>query len=217
MSTNIDYWEKIIKNPTESYKRLFEEQKKYLTEHIKKNSSVLDIGCGDGKNIETILLVTDSITGIDNDQKAVDHAKKNLLSKPSVKILLGNALALPFPNNSFDFIVFFDILENLERHKVAALIEASRVLKKDGEIFLGSYSEDAFDERIKIYKRDNIPIAKIDGTKVVFDKSVGANESEQFSEKELRDLSIAADLKMSDVVNIDHIGYICTLKKYLDL
>ncbi len=72
---------------------------------------------------------------------------------------------------------FSDILENLEGNKSAALEEASRVLKKDGKIFLGSYSEDAFDERIKIYKRDKLPITKIEGTKVIFDKSVGANES----------------------------------------
>ena len=71
------------------------------------------------------------------------------MKKTSVKILLGNALALPFPNESFDFVVFFDILENLENKKIAALKEASRILKKDGGILLSSYSEDSFEERIK--------------------------------------------------------------------
>ncbi len=107
MSTNIGYWEKIIKNPTESYKKLFKEQKRYLTERIKKDWVVLDIGCGNGKNMETIFSVTEKVTGVDNDPKAIGDTQKVFLKKPSVKVLLGDALALPFPNNSFDFIVFF--------------------------------------------------------------------------------------------------------------
>ena len=213
MSTNIGYWERVIEKPTDAYKKLFESEKEYLVKNIQKNSSVLDVGCGDGRNMKTIFSVTENVTGVDNDKKAVNDAQRAFLKNPSVKVLLGDILSLPFKDGSFDYVVFFELLDNLSQNKIKALKETARVLKKEGKIFLGAYSEDALEERMRIYKQIGVPIDRVEGTKVIFDKSIGANESEQFSKKELLDLATAAGLKMSNVVKVDHIGYICTLKK----
>lgn len=86
MSTNIDYWEKVIQNPTLAYKNLFNKEEQYLQTHIIPGSRILDIGCGDGRTILSLLNISQNMDGIDNDKKAVQDAKDNLKTYPSVHI-----------------------------------------------------------------------------------------------------------------------------------
>jgi ubiquinone/menaquinone biosynthesis C-methylase UbiE len=198
MSTNIDYWEQILKNPTPVYAELFDAERDFLLSHIAQNSKVLDIGCGDGRNIETILNVTKDVIGIDNDPKAVSDAKAHLANIPSVQILLADVIALPFPENSFDAVTLMMTLVNFNHNKVHALKEMARVLKQDGKTIISVYSEDAFDKRMEIYKQVQAPIDRVEGTTVILDISFGANISEQFSKEEIETLAEQANLKLSD-------------------
>lgn len=213
MTTNIGYWEQILRDPTPSYKKLFEAENQYLTAHISSNSLVLDVGCGDGTTIQTILPITKRIVGIDNDAKAVEDARSRLSSVPDIKILLVDALKLPFDNQEFDVVIHMMTLVNFEINKVKVLQEMSRVLKDDGKIIISVYSELAFPARLEIYKKLDIPIEKIEGTKVTFDKSVGANESEQFTQKELELLAEQASLKIRACQKVGDLAYICELAK----
>lgn len=213
MSTNIDYWEEILKNPTPAYQNLFDAEKEFLLSHIDSNSKVLDIGCGEGRNIETILNVTKDIVGIDNDPKAVIDAQAHLAKTPTVQILLADVIAMPFPDNSFDVVTLMMTLVNFSNTKVRALKEMVRVLNQNGKIIISVYSENAFDERIKMYKISNSPIKRTEGTKVFFDIPEPANESEQFSKEDIEELVAQADLKLSDCKEVENIAYICELMK----
>ena len=210
MNTNIDYWEKVLENPTDSFKAMFEAQKSYLRTHIKPDSKVLEIGCGNGRNLLSILNITKNLVGIDNDPKAIEDAKNNLSKFPTIQIILSEATRLPFLEKIFDHVIFLDLLYNLGSSKIKVLAEAKRVLKNDGSIIVGVYSEKALDERMEIYKRINVPIKKTEGTKVIFDESVGANESEQFSQEELKNMTSEAGLTMLDCKEVKGIAYICT-------
>lgn len=213
MSTNIDYWEEILKNPTPAYQNLFDAEKEFLLSHVDSNSKVLDIGCGEGRNIETILNITKDIVGIDNDPKAVIDAQTHLAKTPTVQILLADVIAIPFPDNSFDAVILMMTLVNFNNTKVRALKEMARVLKQHGKIIISVYSENAFDERIRMYKISNSPIKRTEGTKVFFDIPEPANESEQFSKEEIKELASQADLKLSDCKEVENIAYICELMK----
>jgi ubiquinone/menaquinone biosynthesis C-methylase UbiE len=213
MTKNIGFWEKAVQNPTMVYKKMFEEQESYVLAHINNGVRVLDIGCGCGRNIKSILKVTDKVTGIDNDEQAVDEAKKEMVGSPNVKIILADAISLPFAENSFDVVVLFDTLQNLAENKVKALKEFGRVLAVDGKILISVYSEDALENRLELYKKIGCPIVKIEGGKVVFDESVGANISEQLSRDELDALTNEAGLKITDCKKVDGIAYLCELKK----
>ncbi|MDE1975293.1 MAG: methyltransferase domain-containing protein [Patescibacteria group bacterium] len=87
MATNIDYWEKVLENPTPPFKRMLEEQELYLQQFIKPGYKVIELGCGNGSNIQSILDITDDITGVDNDPKSIQDAKNNLRDHKTVKII----------------------------------------------------------------------------------------------------------------------------------
>lgn len=207
-NTNIDYWEEIVKNPTPIYKKLFDEEESFLLLHIPKNSKVLDIGCGYGRTIRTISSITNDIIGIDNDEKAVEQVKNCKLN-----ILLADVFNLPFSDKHFDYLVLMMTLVNFSENKVKALEEMKRVLKDSGKITISVYSEDALPARLEMYKIINVPIDRVEGTKVIFNESVGANISEQFSKEEFEKLVTKAELKVSDYRKIDQLAYIFELKK----
>jgi ubiquinone/menaquinone biosynthesis C-methylase UbiE len=213
MSTNIDYWEKVLENPTGPFKTMFNEQKSYLREHITLDSKVLEIGCGNGRNLLSISDMTKEMFGIDNDPKAIEDAKKNLSEFPSVQIILSGASILPFSKKIFDHVIFLDLLYNLGKDKIKVLSEARRVLKDNGSIIVSVYSEDALNERMEIYKRIKVPIKQVEDTKVIFDEKVGANESEQFTREQIEIMAKEARLVMTDCKKIGTIAYIYTLCK----
>lgn len=210
MTTNIGYWERIVENPSPSYSRYFAAEEEYLTTHIKKDSYVLDVGCGDGSTIQRILPITTTVVGLDSDSKAVEDAQAKLSSTPTIDIVLADALALPFSDRTFDAVVHVMTLVNFKENKVKALQEMYRVLKDDGKIIVSVYSEDALPARLEMYEQAGIPIEGIDGTTVIIDKNV---ESEQFSKKELEKLVNEASLKLLACQKVESIAYICELGK----
>jgi ubiquinone/menaquinone biosynthesis C-methylase UbiE len=211
--TNIEYWEKVLQAPTLAYQELFDAEKQYIKVNIPENAFVLDIGCGEGRNMQSIMENTTHVYGIDYNPKAVEDAKKRFEKVDTVQVVCASATELPFKNDTFDAVTFLMILPNLENNKLSAINESARVLKKDGKLILSTFAETAFDERMKIYKAVNVPIKKIEGTTFIFDESLGANVSEQFSLEQLQELGKQAGLEMTDHVKVGDLAYICTFKK----
>ena len=85
-----------------------------------KESSVLDIGAGDGK----ITSLIKGAVGIDNEPTAV-----KLSQEKGVNVVLGDAYHLPYMDKCFDSALMADVLEHFE-FPDDALEEAKRVLKK---------------------------------------------------------------------------------------
>ncbi len=123
-----------------------------------------------------------------------------------------DATNLSFDDETFDFIICMGTFANFADDKFVVLKEMKRVLKKSGKIIISVYSEDAFDERMKIYKVSGVKIKEIKDGTVVFDKSLGDNISEQFSKEQLEDILSRAYLHIEDITKVN-IAYICTLTK----
>lgn len=211
--TSIGYWKLIQEHPTPMFAEFFEAERNFFLSRILPNSKVLDIGCGDGRNMRTILTITKDVTGIDNDSEAVQETKKNLADFHTTKILLADCLAMPFPENTFDTAILMTTLVNFNRDKIKALKEASRVLKTDGKLIISVYSEDALDERMKMYGIVGVPIQKIEGTKMILGTPEDTVVSEQFSKEEIEELAKQAHLKLSDCQKVGNLAYICELVK----
>lgn len=210
--TNIIFWEEMLKDAPAPYQQWFAKEKEYLRRIIKPNSRVLDVGCGDGRSIFDVLPVTKNVVGVDHDERAVVGARKNFVDCPSVEFLEASAAAMPFGDSNFDFIICMGTFANFADEKVAVLKEMRRVLKSSGKIIISVYSEDAFEERMRLYKSSSAKIREVRGTTVIFDESMGDNTSEQFSEQELRSIFNQAGLKTEDITKVG-IGYLCTLSK----
>lgn len=212
-NTNIDYWEKVVNDPSDTYKKLFHQEENYLIKKIDRGSKVLDIGCGDGRNISSIVSVAKEIIGVDVDPKAVRDAQQRLSGFNNVKIILGSAFDLPFSEKEFDVAVLSMTLVNLAGQKSKALSEMKRVLKDNGKIIVSVYSETSMNERMSTYKKIGVPIKEISNNSVVFDESVGAHTSEQFSVSDIREMVKPLGLKIDDYEEVPHLAYIFTLKK----
>lgn len=82
---------------------------------------VLDVGCGTGELSRVLAAVSDGVViGIDRDPELLCHLP------PSVPGVQGNALSLPFRDNSFELVVCQALLVNL-RNQVTAVEEFARV------------------------------------------------------------------------------------------
>jgi ubiquinone/menaquinone biosynthesis C-methylase UbiE len=208
---NIDYWEKTLKNPPKSYIKLFRQEKDYLRKSIKQGEKVLDIGCGEGRNILSIIDITDNVVGIDIDQKAVEDTKINLKDYPRVDILLGSATSLPFDDENFDTVIFSMTIVNLDSEKEKALSEMKRVVKRDGKIILSVYSDKALEERRNMYKQVEVPIKSEVNGKFIFD--IDGFVSEQFSISDIEKMIEPLGLKIDNCEEVDNLAYIFTLKK----
>lgn len=99
---------------------------------------VLDVGCGKGFLLHDLLEAVPGliIDGIDISQYGVENAK------PEVKKFLrvGNAIELPYPDKSFDFVISINTFHNLYNFELdRALKEMERVSRKSKYLVVESY------------------------------------------------------------------------------
>jgi len=91
-------------------------------------------------------------------------------------------------------------------------IERSKEALKDSQN-VEIYSEDAFEERMKLYNRVKVSIKEIKGTTVIFEEGFGGeNISEQFSKEELEEIFNKVGLNIIEIKKIG-MGYVCKLSK----
>ena len=212
MKRNIDYWENLLINLPKSYKKLFEKEKKYLQKIITKDASVLEVGCGNGRSIFDILPKTKNVTGIDHDNKAVADAKNNFSKYSSIKIIKADAAQLPFDSEEFDFVICMITFANFADKKFKALEEMRRVLKDSGKIIISVFSENALEERMRVYKTSGVKIKEVKNGTVIFDESLGDSISEQFTKEQLENIFSRSNLKIENITKVN-IAYLCTLIK----
>ncbi len=87
----------------------------------------LDVGCGNGKLIYYLRKLGIEAYGIEFSKTALELAQEQIRSY----IKEGDMIKIPYPNNSFDLVVTFDVLDHLDRGKIKpAIHESIRVSKK---------------------------------------------------------------------------------------
>jgi len=97
---------------------------------VKTKPRVLDVGCGSGEKSLLFLDKVESFVGLDASVTEVEKAKKK-----GIKAVVGDAQELPFPENSFEVVLAFHLIEHLE-DPLMFLRESYRVLTPGGYLLL---------------------------------------------------------------------------------
>ena len=110
--------------------------------YFDKPLSVLDAGCGSGRNLFLLARLGHKIVGVDKDEEVVLQLKNHINDMPEISqaidVRVGELDHLPFSNCEFDVVVcnavlhFARDIENFER----MLTELKRVVVNKGVIFL---------------------------------------------------------------------------------
>lgn len=96
---------------------------------------ILDIGCGNGDLLQLIAKLSPRarLYGLDFSRKMLDSAQGRL--KGRARLILADALALPFSPCQFDLVLLCEVLEHLT-NPLKGLQEAKRVLKNGGRLII---------------------------------------------------------------------------------
>ena len=108
---------------------------KYLGSiHAYPDWRYLDLGCGVGNNLRTIIKFGENITALEPATKALEYCRERYDGK-SVNFVQGTAEKLPFNDASFDVVVFTEVLEHVASPE-QSLREVERILEQGGYCIL---------------------------------------------------------------------------------
>jgi ubiquinone/menaquinone biosynthesis C-methylase UbiE len=121
-----------------------------IADELAPGAKVLEVAPGPGYlAVELAKLGPYRITGLDISRSFVRMASEYAArAGVAVEFRLGDAASLPFPDQTFDFVVCRAAFKNFS-DPVAALREMHRVLRDDGKALIIDMRNDASDEAIE--------------------------------------------------------------------
>ncbi|HIH32809.1 MAG TPA: class I SAM-dependent methyltransferase [Candidatus Diapherotrites archaeon] len=133
-----DYYEKAHFEGHKAQKFHYESREEFLLEllDLEKKDNCLEIGCGSGvlsRKIQEKFRCW--VTGTDISRSAIRHARK--FQNKNLEFKVAGISKLPFKDEEFDAVVISHLIEHVE-NPGKALLEAKRVLKKNGKILIAT-------------------------------------------------------------------------------
>lgn len=99
----------------------------------------LDIGCGNGKTVSTLIDLGYRVTGADFSSEAVNLCTERF--GDTARFVTCDASDLPFPDGSFDYVTAVHLLEHIEDSAMQTVAdEILRVLRPGGYAFVRSFT-----------------------------------------------------------------------------
>ncbi|MBA4056564.1 MAG: SAM-dependent methyltransferase, partial [Marivirga sp.] len=103
--------------------------KAYVVAKAYVSGDVLEVGCGEGRGVATLMEHSKSFTAVDKIGELIDHLQKKF---PQGKFMSMNIPPLGgLPDNTYDSVVSFQVIEHIE-DDLLFLREIHRVLKPGG-------------------------------------------------------------------------------------
>jgi SAM-dependent methyltransferase len=111
--------------------------------HHKNGGAILDIGCSSGGFLKTMKGAAWKLYGIEMEASTAAKAK----AATGAEVFVGDALDAPFPDETFDVITGFDLLEHVY-HPREFLAKVQQWLKPGGIVYLGLPNIDSWEAHI---------------------------------------------------------------------
>jgi ubiquinone/menaquinone biosynthesis C-methylase UbiE len=111
-----------------------EQYAKKFASFLKKKKftdTIIDIGCGNGRDVHVFQSLGFNAIGIDTDQDVLSIAKRKF---PESRFEKQNAESLTFPDNSVGACFMINVIHYVNREK--AMSEAFRILKPGGFLYI---------------------------------------------------------------------------------
>ena len=200
-SKSIEPWTNLVNNASKAYRDYFEFEEKYLADNIVKGGVCIDVGCGDGRTLETIAKYSNFVIGIDNDENAITLAENNTKHLDNVYIYNMDAedlRAFLFLQADNIFIGGFTFCNfGHTRKKILEVI--SKKMKDNGNLIFSVYNENALEERLTMYKQIFSDIYVVNSQTGLVVVNNGKIFSEQFSQKKLEKILKNNEFKIEDI------------------
>ncbi len=127
----------------------------YLIDQILKNrynpgETILDAGCGSGRNIEWFIQNNFTSYGIDISIDVISQIKEKYQHLPSERFLVSTVDSISFADNFFDHIICVAVLHFAENKAqfLNMLKELLRVLKRGGSLLIRIASDIGIETRV---------------------------------------------------------------------
>ncbi len=131
--------------------RFWQETVKLFRDHygLADDASVLDVGCGKGFMLHDFkeLMPNLQVAGLDISEYAIANAMEDV--KPFVQV--GNAKALPYPDDSFDLVISINTVHNLPLEECKqSLREIERVSRRHAFLIVDAWHDDT--EKLRMHQ-----------------------------------------------------------------
>ena len=103
----------------------------------------LDVGCATGEFLIALQRRGWQVQGVEISERAAAHAQ----AKVQGTIFVGDFMDAAYPDNAFDLVTYWDVLEHLPDPRVA-LAEAARITRPSGYLALSIPNLDSLEARI---------------------------------------------------------------------
>jgi SAM-dependent methyltransferase len=136
---------------------------------LPRNAAVLDVGCGKGFMLHDFkqLMPDIRIAGIDISEYAYQNAMDTV--KPVLRV--GDAKALPYPDNSFDLVISINTVHNLPLAECKqALREIQRVSRRHSFITVDAWRTEKERERLMKWNLTALTYMHVDDWKKLFEE-----------------------------------------------
>ncbi len=133
------YWVQVKHRKYVSIEQMYQEVVKEW-----KKSSLLDVGCGGGRDAVVFARDGFAVTAVDFSPGMLGEAKKLVdKTKVNVKFVQADAAHLPFPDNAFAYVWCCNVISTMvgEERRQHAFNEVYRVLKPGGEAVIAVWNK----------------------------------------------------------------------------
>ena len=156
-TTNKECYDKIASKFKDSWEEVedwqLEERKKFL-QYLDKNPAVLDLGCGQGRDLMILTKLGAKCTGLDFSISQLKLAKERNVAE----LVHSSFSSMPFKSNSFDGVWSCVTLLHVKREDFVGVIRSVKNILKPNGVFFLSLQEGIGEEVVRREIYGKIPM-----------------------------------------------------------